>query len=200
MLKNYIRIAFRNIIRQKGYSLINITGLAIGIMSCLLILMYVTDELSYDRFHERGDRIYRLFFRYTSPNGESFNHSIGLYRLADELAERYPEIEEAVRLSFSSSMEFRRGEIEFVEDNVMLADSIIFRLFSIVMLAGDPATALIEPFTCVLSDEVAAKFFGEENPVGKSLELDTPLGSTEIRITGVFRKFPGASNTHAQFV
>ena len=194
MLRNYLLIAFRNIFRQKGYSIINITGLAIGIMSCLLILMYVTDELSYDRFHERGDRIYRLFFRYTSPNGESFNHAIGPYRLADELSERYPEIEEAVRISFSSSMEFRHGDIEFVEDNVMLADSNVFRVFSLDMVAGDPANALIEPFTCVLSDEVASKFFGEENPVGKSLEIDTPLGTTEIRVTGVYRKFPGNSH------
>ena len=99
MLRNYLLIALRNIYRQKGYSLINISGLAIGIMSCLLIIMYVSDELSYDRFHERGDRIYRLFFRYTSPNGESFNHAIGPYRLADELSARFPEIEEAARLS-----------------------------------------------------------------------------------------------------
>ena len=194
MIRNYILIALRNIIRQKAYSIINITGLAIGIMSCLLILMYVTDELSYDRFHERGDRIYRLFVRDTSPNGESFNQAVGPYRLSDELSTRYPEIEESVRLSFSSPMELRNGEIEFVEDNVMLADSNIFRVFSMDMLAGDPYTALTEPFTCVLSDEVAAKFFGEENPVGKSLEIDTPLGSTEIRITGVFRKFPGNSH------
>ena len=160
MIRNYILIALRNIIRQKAYSIINITGLAIGIMSCMLILMYVTDELSYDRFHEKGDRIYRLFFRYTSPNGESFNHAVGPYRLANELADRYPEIEEAVRLSFSSPMELRYGETEFVEDNVMLADSNIFRVFSIDLHAGEPSTALIEPFTCVVSDEVAGKFFG----------------------------------------
>lgn len=194
MIRNYILIALRNIIRQKAYSIINITGLAIGIMSCMLILMYVTDELSYDRFHEKGNRIYRLFFRYTSPNGESFNHAVGPYRLANELADRYPEIEEAVRLSFSSPMELRYGETEFVEDNVMLADSNIFRVFSIDLHAGEPSTALIEPFTCVVSDEVAGKFFGKENPVGKSLEIDTPAGTSEIRITGVFRTFP--RNSH----
>jgi putative ABC transport system permease protein len=194
MLRNYFLIAIRNIFRQKAYSIINISGLAIGIMSCLLILMYVTDELSYDRFHEKGDRIYRLFFRYTSPNGESFNHAIGPYRLADELADRYPEIEEAVRLSFTSPMELRYGETEFVEDNVLLADSNICRVFSIDVRAGDPATALSEPFTCMVSDEVAGKFFGEENPVGKSLEIDTPLGTSEIRITGVFGTFP--QNSH----
>ena len=194
MLRNYLLIALRNIFRQKGYSIINITGLAIGIMSCLLILLYVADELSYDRFNEKGDRIYRLLFRYTSPNGESFNHAIGPYRLADELAARYPEIEEAVRLSFPSPMELRNGEIEFVEDNVMLADSNIFKVFSIDLVSGDPNSALTEPFTCVVSDEVAGKFFGEENPVGKSLQIDTPAGEAEIRINGVFRTFPGNSH------
>jgi len=196
MIRNYLLIAFRNIVRQKGYAMINIAGLAIGITSCLLILFYVTDELSYDRFHEKESRIYRLFFRYTSPNGESFNHAVGPYRLADELAARYPEIEEAVRLSFTSPMELRYGEIEFVEDNVMLADSNIFNVFSIDILAGDPKSALAEPFTCVVSDEVAGKFFGEDNPVGKSLQIDTPMGEAEIRITGVFRRFPGNSHIH----
>ena len=194
MLKNYLLIAIRNIFRQKGYSLINISGLAVGVMSCLLIFLYVSDELSYDRFHKKGDRIYRLLFRYTSPNGESFNHAIGPYRLADELAARYPEIEESVRLSFPSPMELRNGEIEFTEDNVMLADSNIFNVFSIEILAGDPNSALTEPFTCVISDEEAGKFFGEENPLGKSLQIDTPMGEAEIRITGVFRTFPGNSH------
>ena len=194
MLRNYLLIALRNIFRQKGYSIINITGLAIGIMSCLLILLYVADELSYDRFNEKGDHIYRLFFRYTSPNGESFNHAIGPYRLSDELKARYPEIQEAVRISYTSPMELRNGETRFVEDNVMLADSNIFRVFTVDIQSGDPNTALTEPFTCVISDEVAVKFFGEENPVGKSLQIDTPMGEAEIRITGVFRTFPGNSH------
>ncbi len=194
MLRNYLLIALRNLFRQKGYSLINISGLAVGIMSCMLIVLYVADELSYDRFHERGDRIYRLFFNYTSPNGESFNHAIGPYRLADELASRYPEIEEAVRLSFTSPMPLRHGEIEFIEDNVMFADSNVFKVFSFEIEAGDPATALIEPFTCVVSNEVARKFFGEENPVGKSLQVNTGQGEGEVRITGVFSTFP--DNSH----
>jgi putative ABC transport system permease protein len=194
MLRNYLLIAFRNIVRHKGYSIINIAGLAIGIMSCMLILLYVIDELSYDRFHEKGDRIYRLFFNYTSPNGESFNHAVGPYRLADELAARYPEIEEAVRLSFTSPMELRYGEIEFVEDNVMMADSNVFKVFTVDILAGDPNSALAEPFTCAVSEEVAGKFFGEETPVGKSLQIDTPMGEAEIRITAVFETFPGNSH------
>jgi len=194
MFRNYVLIALRNIFRQKGYSLINITGLAIGIMSCMLIVMYLVDELSYDKFHEKGDRIYRLFFNYTSPNGESFDHAIGPYRLADELASRYPEIEEAVRLSFTSPMPLRNGEIEFVEDNVMFADSNVFKVFSFEMEAGDASQALIEPFTCVVSDMVAQKFFGEENPVGKSLQVNTGQGEGEVRITGVFRTFP--ENSH----
>jgi len=194
MLKNYLLIALRNIFRQKSYSLINISGLAIGIMSCLLILMYVSDELSYDRFHERGDRIYRLFFSYTSPNGETFNHAVGPYRLADELASRYPEIDEAVRISFTSPMPLRNGEIEFVEDNIMFADSNIFKVFSFEIEGGDPSTTLTEPFTCVISDVVAHKFFGDENPVGNSLQVDTDQGEAEARITGVFQTLP--DNSH----
>ena len=194
MLRNYLLIAFRNIFRQKGYSLINITGLAIGIMSCMLIIIYIGNELSYDRFHKKGERIYRLFFNYTSPNGESFNHATGPYRLADELADRYPEIEEAVRLSFTSPMPLRNGEIVFVEDNVMLADSNVFRLFTFEIEGGDPSQALTEPFTCVVSDVVAHKFFGEENPVGKSLQVSTGQGDAEVRITGVFKTLP--ENSH----
>ena len=196
MIRNYLLIALRNIFRHKVYSLINVTGLAIGIMSCLFILLYVADERSYDRFHVKGDRIYRLFFDYTSPNGETFSHAIGPYRLADELASRYPEIEQAVRLSYSSPMQISYGEIEFVEDNVMLADSNIFKVFSFDLLRGDPSTALIEPFTCAITDVVADKFFGEANPVGKSLTIHTDLGESEVRITAVYSEFP--ENSHVK--
>ena len=194
MLRNYIRIALRNIFRQKGYSLINISGLAIGIVSCLFIVIYIVDEFSYDRFHANGDRIYRLFFDYTSPNGETFSHAIGPYRLADELESRYPEIEEAARLSYPSPLTFRYEDIEFIEDNAMLADSNIFRVFSFDMLRGDPASSLREPFTCVITDEVAEKFFGEEDPLDKSLVLNIPQGEAQLKITGVYKRYP--NNSH----
>jgi len=194
MIRNYLLIALRNIFRQKGYSLINISGLAIGIVSCLFIVIYIVDEFSYDRFHARGDRIYRLFFDYTSPNGETFSHAIGPYRLADELESRYPEIEEAARLSYPSPLTFRYEEIEFMEDNAMLADSNIFKIFSFDMLRGDAASSLKEPFTCVITDEVAEKFFGEEDPLDKSLVLSIAQGETQLRITGVYKRFP--NNSH----
>ncbi len=190
MIRNYLLIALRNIFRQKGYSLINISGLAIGIVSCLYIVLYIVDEFSYDRFHAKGDRIYRLFFDYTSPNGETFTHAIGPYRLADELESRYPEIEEAARISYPSPLTFRYEEIEFMEDNAMMADSNIFKIFSFDMLRGDPASSLREPFTCVITDEVAEKFFGEEDPLDKSLVLSIPGGETQLRITGVYKKYP----------
>ncbi|MCJ7715166.1 MAG: ABC transporter permease, partial [Anaerolineales bacterium] len=194
MIRNYILIALRNIFRQKGYSLINISGLAIGIVSCLFIVIYIVDEFSYDRFHANGDRIYRLFFDYTSPNGETFSHAIGPYRLADELGSRYPEIEEAARLSYPSPLTFRYEEIEFMEDNAMLADSNIFKIFSFDMLRGDAASSLREPFTCVITDEVAEKFFGEEDPLDKSLVLSIPQGEAQLRITGVYKSYP--NNSH----
>jgi putative ABC transport system permease protein len=194
MIRNYLLIALRNIFRQKGYSLINISGLAIGIVSCLFILIYIVDEFSYDRFHVHGDRIYRLLFDYTSPNGETFSHAIGPYRLADELETRYPEIEEAARLSYPSPLTFRYEELEFMEDNAMLADSNIFKVFTFEMLRGDPASSLKEPFTCVITDEVAEKFFGEEDPLDKSLVLSIAQGETQLRITGVYKSYP--DNSH----
>jgi putative ABC transport system permease protein len=200
MFHNYLLIALRNIFRQKGYSLINISGLAIGIVSCLFIVLYIVDEFEYDRFHVKGDRIYRLFFDYTSPNGETFSHAIGPYRLADELEARYPEIEEAVRISYPSPQLVRFGEIEFQEDNLMLADPNIFNLFSFNILRGDPATALTEPFTGVISDEVASKFFGKIDPLGKALKLPTPGGEVDLRITGVFHTFPANSHIHPEIL
>ena len=190
MIRNYILIALRNIFRQKGYSLINISGLAIGIVSCLYIVLYIVDEYSYDRFHANGDRIYRLFFDYTSPNGETFTHAVGPYRLFDELESRYPEIEEAARISYPDPLTFRYEEIEFVEDNAMMADSNIFKIFSFDMLRGDPASSLREPFTCVITDEVAEKFFGEEDPLDKSLVISIPGGEAQLRITGVYKRYP----------
>ena len=196
MFRNYLLTALRNIYRQKGYSLINVSGLAIGFASCLFIVFYVLDEFSYDRFHEKGDRIYRLFFDYTSPNGETFTHAVGPYRLADELQDRYPEIEKAVRISFPSPSPVKFGEIEFLEDNIMLADPGIFDVFTFDMLRGDPATALNEPFHCVISSEMAGKFFGDIDPLGSSLTLPTPEGEAEVMVTGVFQNFPGNSHIH----
>ncbi|MCK4749983.1 MAG: ABC transporter permease, partial [Bacteroidales bacterium] len=187
MFRNYFITAFRNIFRQKGYSLINVTGLAIGIVSCLFIVLYILDEYSYDRFHEKGERIYRLFFDYTSPNGETFSHAVGPYRLADELQDRYPEIKEAVRISFPSPSTVKFGEIEFLEDNIMLADPNIFDVFTFDILRGDPATALTEPFTCVISSEMAEKFFGTNDPLGRTLTLPNPGGEAEMMISGVFQ-------------
>jgi putative ABC transport system permease protein len=196
MLQNYLLTAFRNIFRQKGYTFINVSGLAIGIVSCLFIVFYILDEVSYDRFHEKGDRIYRLFFDYTSPNGEVFSHAIGPYRLAAELDLRYPEIEQTVRLSYPFPMPVSFGDIEFMEDNIMLADENISDVFTFEMLGGDPSTSLTEPFTCMISDVVAVKFFGEDDPLDKSLTMPTPAGEGEARITGVFRSFPAQSHIH----
>ncbi len=114
--------------------------------------------------------------------------------MADELEARYPEIEEAVRISYPSPLSFRYEELEFEEDKAMLADSNIFSVFSFDMLRGDPSSSLKEPFTCVISQKVAGKFFGEEDPLDKSLALAMPQGETEFRITGVYVDYPGNSH------
>jgi len=195
MFKNYLITALRNIIRQKGYTLINVAGLAIGMVSCLLILLFIQDELSYDRFHEKGKNIYRIAIEYTSPNGEKFSHGIGPYKLAPILTEEYPDIEKMVRLTGTLSTPIRFGDLEFIED-AALADSNIFDVFSFEILQGDPDKALIEPFTAVITQTMAEKFFGEEDPLDKTFTFPTPLGEGEVRVTGVFRELPKNSHFH----
>jgi len=196
MFKNYLITALRNIIRQKGYALINLAGLSIGMVSCLLILLFIQDELSYDRFHENGKNIYRMVYEYTSPNGEKFSHGIGPYKLAPILQADYPEIQEMVRITPTYPSPVRFGDIEFFEDRVALADSNIFNVFSFEFIQGDPSTALDEPSTAVISETMAERFFGEEDPLDKSFTMPAPGGEGEVRITGVFRELPGNSHFH----
>ncbi len=196
MFQNYLLTALRNIIRQKGYALINIAGLAIGLVSCLLILLFIQDELSYDRFHGNGSNIYRMAYEYTSPNGEKFSHGIGPYKLAPILQAEYPDIKSMIRITETYTTPVRFGDIEFIEENVAIADSNIFDVFSFEFIQGDPATALDEPATAVISDVMAERYFGQEDPLDKSFTLPVPGGEAEARITGVFKEMPKNSHFH----
>lgn len=196
MLKNYLITALRNLYRQKFHTLINVAGLAIGMVSCLLILMYIRDELSYDRFQKNGRNIYRLAIEYGSPNGERFSHGIGPYKLAPILLDEYPGIRAMIRISEPYPTRLKSGKKEFVEDKVVLADSNIFDVFTFDFLQGDPATALDEPFTAVISDALAKRFFGTANPLDSSLIISLPQGEKPIRITGEFRELPRNSHFH----
>lgn len=192
MLLNDIKTALRNISKQKGYSFINIFGLAIGMASCLIILMFVFDELSFDSFNKNADRIYRVAgsFRY---GGRDFDIAVAPAPMAKVLLDEYPEVEDAVRFRQRGRYIFRYGDKSFKEQRVTFADPSLFNIFSIPLVKGNPHTALVEPNTLVLSRETAEKYFRDENPLGKTLRLDD---RTDYMVTGIFEEIPDNSHFH----
>lgn len=192
MLKNYIKTAIRNLLKRKGYSLINIVGLAIGMASCLLILMFVKDELSYDAFNEKANRIYRVAASFFY-GGRNFDIAVAPAPMAQVLIDEYPEVENAVRFRQRGRYIFRYGDNTFRERRVSYVDPSFFQIFSIPLLKGDPNTALNDPNSLILSQNTAQKYFGDEDPVGKILRLND---QTDYIVTGVFEEIPGNSHFH----
>ena len=190
MIKNYFLIAFRNLVRQKSYSFINIFGLAIGITAALLIFMWVYDEISFDRFHENLDRIYRVeqdqFY-----GGESYHVNVTPYPSGEGWAQDIPEIETAVRFAYYGNLLMSYELKAFYESGIVAVDSTIFSVFIFPLSAGDPETALTQPFSMVLTEELAQKYFGNEDPLGKPVRLDNKYDFT---ITGVLKKIPENSS------
>ena len=200
MLKNYLKIAYRNLARQKGYALLNVTGLVVGIACCLLIGMYVQHEWSYDAFHTDADQIYRL--TYTNRTGHNLPppteedlRAWGSAFFAPRLAADFPEIEQAVRFSGRHQLLFSRGEQRFQEERYLYADSAFFEVFSFPLLRGNPETALRQPGRVVLTETAARRYFGEADPMGQTLQMGS--SQQEITVTGVMADLP--SNTHLDF-
>jgi putative ABC transport system permease protein len=193
MLKNYIKIAFRNVMKSPGYSAINILGLAVGITICVLIFRYISFELSYDRYHADADRLYRITLETASGREIALTPSIVSPLFQQEIS----EVEAAVRVydyAVFRSVVLRNGDRVFEEKSFAYADSSIFSLFDFELLYGDPATALIRPYTVVLSSSTAAKYFGTENPVGKTITLNN---ARDLEVTGVMKDIP--QNSHFRF-
>ena len=196
MFKNYLNIAVRNLLRHKGYSFINITGLAIGIACCLLIVLYVQDELSYDRFHEKADRIYRVTL-HGRLAGNDIHAATSSAPMAATLMDDYPEVLVATRVRRSSLMLVSREDQYFNEKRVFYADSTLFSVFTLPLIAGDPNTALREPHTMVLTEATAQKYFGDEDPIGKTLRFNN---DADYRITGIAENVPSNSHFHFDFL
>ncbi len=199
MLQNYIKIALRNIANQKSYSLINIAGLAIGIACCLLILQYIRHELSYDRYHEKAERTYRVTFSGNFGSGDDLNFASVAAPTAEALVRDYPQVLEATRLYAPDGQRYRLShrDMTFIEKRVAFADANIFEVFTIPLLRGDPATALAEPSTIVISEAMADKYFANHDPVGKILTFNS---ETDYLVTGVFRDIPGNTHFHLDFL
>src|SRR5690349_10967985 len=194
MLRNYINVAIRNILKHKFFSFINIIGMTIGITSCLLIVIYISDELSYDRFHANADRIYQVNL-HGRIAGQEINTSTTCPPMAQALMADIPEVEAATRLRQLYGMAVKHDDRVFAEDNVFFADSNFFQFFSFRLLLGDAKTALLEPNTVVITEEMAKKYFANDNPVGKMLVLGSD--NAAYKVTGVAADPP--SNSHFKF-
>lgn len=194
MIKNYFKSAFRNIRKHKGYSFINIAGLTVGIACFILIFFWVYDELNYDTFHEHSERLCRIILKKAGdPNDPGIPSSP--YILPQILKSEHPEIVETVRVqtrAYRSSL--RCGDIAFYEQRFFFADPSFFSMFTYNFIGGDPATALNNPNSVVVTAEAAQKYFGNENPMGKVLRWNN---SHDLAVTGVIEKVP--YNSHLQF-
>ncbi len=196
MLKNYIKIAIRNLLKYKGTSFINIFGLSVGITCCILISLFVLDELSYDRYHEKADQIYRVTLRGIVGTNE-FNSTNTCAPLAAALARDFPEVVTAARLRSFGSPVLRYGEKVFSEERFFWADPTIFDVFTIPFIKGNPETALSKPNTAVITQTMAKKYFGHEDPMGKNLNADR---RRDYMITGVVEDVPRNSHFHFDFL
>jgi putative ABC transport system permease protein len=191
MFRNYLKIALRNIRKHKGYSFINIAGLAIGIAACLLLFLWVQDELSYDRYHEKADRIYRVVSQYEAE-GKTRRFGWTSAPVGPALVNEFPGIEKAVRFGrngFVVSYQNKR----FVEQ-VYFTDPEVFDVFTFPLVKGNPKNALKEPHSIVISEEMSRKYFGDEDPLGKIITLGE---WRDFRITGVLKDIP--HNSHFRF-
>ncbi len=202
MLKNYLKIAFRNIFKNKTYSLINILGLAIGMAACWFIFQYVRFELSYDRWHKNATRLYRVPISWEATFTETDAGAMNYPAVPPAMAADFPEVVDFARLALPSIFaktwmmsytDEKRQTNRFNESNFYLADASFLTLFSFPFLEGDPATALVKPNTAVISASQARKYFGTRDPIGKSVSLNKML----LTITGVFRDIP--ENSHIGF-
>lgn len=195
MFKNLLTVALRNFQRDKWYSILNILGLTIGITFSLFLIFYIRDELSYDRYNEKADRIYRISSYVKEANKPEMKWAMTQYPLGPTLGRDFPEVEEAVRFVNAGKTMFKRDDLNFYEEKVYYADSNVFRVFTYPFIQGDPHTALVAPKSIVLTRSVAQQFFGNsQDIVGQSLKR---ANGDIFKITGVIRDVP--ANSHFRF-
>jgi putative ABC transport system permease protein len=208
MIRYHLLVAWRVLLKNKFFSLTNISGLAIGFACCIFITLYVLDELSYDRYHTKVDRTYRLLHNSgnladtasTSNNPKDFdvwgNAPVGVALKAE-----FPEVEQVVRFSGRARTILRKNDKVFNEENIFIVDSTVFEVFSWKFVAGDPQKALAQPNSIVLTKSTAKKYFGDENPVGQTIEVDAIPGrineASTCMVTAVLEDIP--HNSHFTF-
>ena len=191
MLKNYLTIAYRNLLKNRAVSIINITGLSLSIAVCILIALYIWHELSYDRFHEKTDQIYRTIM-HSQGTAKEYSIASTPFMLAPRLKSTFPEVEHAVRL-YPQEGVIKVGDTMFDED-LLFADTDFFNVFSFPLIAGDPQKSLQTPDQVVLTEEMAGKLFGNETPLGKTLSIRIKGKFYDFTVSGVAKTLPGNSS------
>lgn len=198
MFKNYLKIALRNFLRQKTYAFINMAGLGIGMACCILLLLFVQDELSFDRFHQNADRIYRIVRESKYEDYiDHFAHTPA--PLAPALMRDFPEVVNAVRFAYRQRQLVTYQNKQFWEERFMLADPSIFEIFTFPLLKGNPKTALQNLYSIVITEDMAKKYFGEEEPIGKRLRVGS-YQTKDYVVTGVLKNIPGNSQLQFDFL
>jgi len=192
MLKNHLKIALRNVGRNKTFSFINISGLAIGMACCILILLWIQDELSFDRFHNHADRLGRVLAEVEYSKQRPW--AVTEAPLAQALKEEYPEIVQTTRIQLGQQFRVRYEDKQFKEIHSIFAEPAFFGMFTYPFLKGNPATALEAKRSIVITEKMAQKYFGAENPLGKTLNFNDRI---DFEITGVIQNIP--KNSHLQF-
>ncbi|HZZ75281.1 MAG TPA: ABC transporter permease, partial [Puia sp.] len=196
MFKNYFKIALRSLWKQKAFSFINVLGLAVGMTACFLIFLYVRFETSFDNFHSKADRIYRVVTEVRTPT-ETLRTGMTTTPIAINMKRDFPEVEEAVRLGRDGFL-VRKGDVKFQEENSVLADSGFFKVFDFPLIEGNRMTALKEPMSVILSQTAAKKYFGNANAYGQQLLLTgDAIPST---VTGIMKDIPHNSQIQADML
>jgi len=189
MIRNFFRVSIRNIARNKVFTFLNVAGLAIGMAASLLILLWVQDELSYDKFNKKAENIYRVeedqFY-----SGERYHVTVTPHPSGPVWKEKIPEIVEQARINRLPSILFRNEDKVFFESSLVASDSGLFNMFTLPLLRGDPRTALSAPYSIVLAEKLANKYFGDTNPLGKTVTLENRF---QFMVTGVMKEIPDNS-------
>jgi len=196
MIKNYIRIAIRNLFKHRGFSLINIIGLTVGLTCCFLILLFVRDELSYDRYNTKADNIYRVNLHGRISDSD-FNMAVSCAPIGPTLNHEIPEVKNFTRLYKAGIPVIRYKHKVFSEDRFLWADSTFFDIFTLPFIKGNPQTALVKPQSVVLTESMAKKYFGNDDPIGKLLNMDNRI---DYIVTGVIKDVPKNSHFHFDFL
>jgi len=198
MIRNYLKLTIRNFQNQKGYSFLNVSGLAIGMACCILIFLFIKDELSYDRYHENSDRIYRLANN-VDIGGKMSHFAIVPYAVAPAFRNEIPEIESFVRIRPFGQRQVIYNNNKYEETGFFATDSLFFKIFTHKFIHGNSETALSEPGSIVITEDVANRLFGEDNPIGKVIKIQpSPMGT--CKISGVIKNVPPNSHFRFQYI